>query len=442
MMPISFMPPRSLPADRAGYAARSFRRGARQGRDESDLGDLEQRVKTHADRLLHDGPQIIRRRLPPRPQDGIDDEARGAAARGRGRDGGGLQNAFRLVQDLLDLDATDLDAAEVHGVITAAEHPGTAAGQRLQFVPVVPPRVLRVRGRGVAEIERIVVAAQQAGGEADRRAAQKDFAGAVRAAIRAESRKLDAQGGRRERRRRARLCDGPGVVRPADLRAAAVFDHRLVARQEHQVEHVRGVGAFPGGAERPDRAPIPGLHAAGDAPRPHQTRHQAQHRDVGVLNELPEAAVRRRVAVEGNRRAVDQRREHQPRPHHPSQARRPAEDVAGVNIVMEVRVGGALDRGRVVPGNRLRLAGRPRGEEDVDGILRAARDRVEMPLIGEERLPPPVLRPVRPCLFLSSGRQEDRSRRFGGHDLVVQGECLSRAGHRILGEHKRRRGDA
>ena len=113
----------------------------------------------------------------------------------------------------------------------------------------------------------------------------------------------------------------------------------------------------------------------------------AEHGDAGIwLHESAEAAAS--VGDLGVEPAivatVDERCEDEPGPHHPAEARRPAGDIAGVQVLMEMRIGGTLDGSRVIPGNGLRLAGGPRGKQDGDGIVRRTGHRREHIVFAEK----------------------------------------------------------
>ena len=72
--------------------------------------------------------------------DDVGHEPLGSSAGVLGGDGGGLPDKGMTIQDELDLDGRDLDAAQVHGVVHPAQDSVETAGEPLDPIAVPPQR--------------------------------------------------------------------------------------------------------------------------------------------------------------------------------------------------------------------------------------------------------------------------------------------------------------
>ena len=105
-----------------------------------------------------------------------------------------------------------------------------------------------------------------------------------------------------------------------------------------------------------------------------------------------------------------------------------------MDVLMEVGVGRGFDRGRVGPGDRLRILRGPRGEQDVRRVRRIARHGVEPFVPAEEVVPGDILRscgPDRGCRIRS---EDDRPRSVTFDDLRVDPLLFPVAEVRLDGE--------
>jgi len=201
--------------------------------------------------------------------------------------------------------------------------------------------------------------------------------GMIRHASVLQDHKVEAHGRGGERGRGTRLDHRPGDVAPADLRAAAVLDDRLVSGKGHQVEHVLRARRFRRRTEPPDSVPVQSVHRPLELPRADELRDDAEHRDAGLGHKLTERPTGRAPDVQGHRRPVHQGRVREPGTHHPSETGRPCQDVGGADVVVQVGVRGGFDRRCMGPRDRLRILGRPGREQDVRRIGGRAGHRIE-----------------------------------------------------------------
>ena len=202
----------------------------------------------------------------------------------------------------------------------------------------------------------MMVPIQQPLGQPDHRGNEEHLAARRFRAFFIEQHELCAERGSREHRRLRWVQDGAGEEPTADLGSTAVLDHRC-SRRPHQPRHVGSTRRLAGAAHDPDARQVGAVECVGATPRSHETRHDAEHRHSGIDDEFDEAPFRRSIVVEGQRSAVQQRGIDQPGAHHPSEVRRPRNHVVTMDVVVVATVHCRLDRRRVCPRDRLRLAG-------------------------------------------------------------------------------------
>ena len=115
-----------------------------------------------------------------------------------------------------------------------------------------------------------------------------------------------------------------------------------------------------------------------------------EHRRFRLLGEAPlvrEVGVRR-VAVDHHDRRAQEQRRHERVPHHPGGRREPLQPVAGLQVPAERVVLLVLEQNPAVAVNdRLREAGRARGEEHVERVRERQRLELERPFVGEKLAP-------------------------------------------------------
>ena len=87
----------------------------------------------------------------------------------------------------------------------------------------------------------------------------------------------------------------------------------------------------------------------------------------------------------------NQTRINQPRAHHPSKIGRPGDYRVRLDVVVQKRVGGTLDRGGVRPRYSLGFAGRTRAEQNIGVISRPPSDRFCFVAIAQEIFPTNII---------------------------------------------------
>ena len=92
------------------------------------------------------------------------------------------------------------------------------------------------------------------------------------------------------------------------------------------------------------RRPFARLRQAGD---------DTAYRDSGLAHEPAELLGPRMAVEERQRPTVDHRGKNQQRAHHPAQARRPGDDIPGLDVLIEEAVGRGLDRWGLRPSDSL-----------------------------------------------------------------------------------------
>mmetsp|Transcript_9824 Transcript_9824/g.29563 ORF Transcript_9824/g.29563 Transcript_9824/m.29563 type:complete len:263 (+) Transcript_9824:210-998(+) len=189
--------------------------------------------------------------------------------------------------------------------------------------------------------------------------------------VTAQQHQAGAQGGRAEGAGRLRLQHGAAQVAAAQLRAATILnDGRAVAGEGHEPHVVLGGGRLPSGCEAPQRRPREARHAAGGAPGAYDGRHHPQLRHTRRLHELPEGPPQGRPLKESHGSPVQQRREKQPRPHHPPQVGGPRQHAPRAQVHVCPCIHPTPQRCRVRPRDRLGLPCGSRGEQHAARVSR------------------------------------------------------------------------
>ena len=265
-------------------------------------------------------------------------------------------DAGNALKNLFDFSGTDFDAAKIHSVIGAAKRPPPALGQFFHEITVTSQRLTRWPDRHSVVIGLPVILIEESGGQADRRGDEEKFAARGSLAAVIDDDKVEAESRGVESSRITGLGDGSGDIGSADLGAAAVFDDRFAAAEPHEPAHVVGVGTLTGGTKKTNGAPIKAIHTGAVAPGFDQAGNDPKHRRAGVLDELAELATSGRAVIDTDGSMIEESGKDQPWTHHPTEVSGPDENVAGVDILMEMSVCSAFDGCDLSPWNELGFA--------------------------------------------------------------------------------------